>query len=96
MFPYFGGCKADPPGLLERFAAEQAKHKLFVRNEITEEPSRLHAREYAGWQRGICHYCVACMENDGQENRSSICRSPVARQVPSLGSVGVQSYTMDN
>jgi len=38
----FSGCKADPPGSIERFVVEQAKHKVFVRNKSHRTP-RLYA-----------------------------------------------------
>jgi len=92
FIPILVGCKADPPGSLERFAAEQAKHKLFVRNKSQKNPLAYTPENMQAGKEAFGHYCVACHGNDGQ-NTGVPFADRLSPQVPSLASVGVQSYT---
>ena len=86
------GCKANPPGSIERFVVEQAKHKVFVRNKSQKNPLAYTPENMQAGKEAFGHYCVACHGNDGQ-NTGVPFADRLSPQVPSLTSIGVQSYT---
>jgi mono/diheme cytochrome c family protein len=87
-----GGCKATPPGKLEKSIVVSAKHRIFVGNREQKNPLPANAATIADGKEAFSHYCVACHGMDGQ-NTGVPFLEHMSPPVPSLASVEVQQYT---
>jgi len=86
------GCKATPPGKMERAMITKAKHSLFVGCKRAQNPIALNPASVEDGKEAFTHYCVACHGLDGQ-NTGVPFADRMAPPVPSLASSEVQSYT---
>jgi mono/diheme cytochrome c family protein len=86
------GCKADPPGSLERSIVISAKHQIFIRNKEEKNPFPPTAMTISDGKEAFSHYCVACHGMDGQ-NTGVPFADHMSPPVPSLASHEVQLYT---
>jgi mono/diheme cytochrome c family protein len=86
------GCKATPPGKLERTVMTRAKHGLFVGSEGASNPLASSDKTAAEGKQAFTHYCVACHGMDGQ-NTGVPFADHLTPPVPSLASADVQSYS---
>jgi mono/diheme cytochrome c family protein len=87
-----GGCKATPPGKLEKSIVVSAKHRIFVGNREQKNPLPANAATIADGKEAFSHYCVACHGMDGQ-NTGVPFLEHMSPPVPSLASAEVQQYT---
>ncbi|MEO8727535.1 MAG: cytochrome c [Acidobacteriaceae bacterium] len=85
------GCAAKPPGRAETALATSLKHHL-VGNKKQRSPLQPTAENIAAGREAFSHYCVACHGLDGQNTGVPFANN-MSPPVPSLASVGVQSYT---
>jgi mono/diheme cytochrome c family protein len=86
------GCKASPPGQVERGVAGWTKHTLTVRNKWERNPLPATTENIATGKEAFSHYCVACHGMDGQNTGVPFADS-MSPPVPSLNSAEIQSYT---
>jgi mono/diheme cytochrome c family protein len=86
------GCKATPPGKMERGIMTWAKHSIFIRNQSERNPLQPTEANIAAGKEAFTHYCVACHGMDGQ-NTGVPFADTMSPPVPSLSSSEVQSYT---
>jgi mono/diheme cytochrome c family protein len=86
------GCKADPPGKLEKRIVTSAKHRIFIGNRRQQNPLSATPATSAAGQEAFSHYCVACHGMDGR-NTGVPFVDRMSPPVPSLASTDVQGYT---
>jgi mono/diheme cytochrome c family protein len=86
------GCKATPPGKLERATASFAKHHIFIGNKKQRNPLPMSPDTLADGKEAFEHYCVACHGMDGQ-NTGVPFAGRLSPPIPSLASPDVQRYT---
>lgn len=86
------GCKADPPGKLDKAIVTSAKHRFFVGNRGQKNPLPTTSETIADGKEAFSHYCVACHGKDGQ-NTGVPFVNHMSPPVPSLASKEVQQYT---
>src|SRR5271170_321466 len=86
------GCKATPPGKMERGVMTWTKHSVFIRNKSERNPLPPTEENIASGKEAFTHYCVACHGMDGQ-NTGVPFADKVSPPVPLLSSTEVQSYT---
>lgn len=86
------GCKASPPGKVERSVMKWTKHTVTVRNKSERNPLSLTENNLAAGKEAFSHYCVACHGMDGQ-NTGVPFADAMSPPVPLLSSPEVQSYT---
>jgi mono/diheme cytochrome c family protein len=86
------GCKATPPGKMERSVAAAAKHHIFVGNRGQKNPLAATAENVADGKEAFSHYCVACHGMDGQSTGVPFV-DRISPPIPSLASKDVQQYT---
>jgi mono/diheme cytochrome c family protein len=85
------GCKATPPGRLERAVVTRVKH-LAVRGRGDTSPLPPTAENVARGRRDFSHYCTACHGLDGQGTGVPFAEA-MSPPVPPLGAPEVQAYT---
>lgn len=86
------GCKATPPGKVEKAVMTKAKHYVVVGNKGEHNPITFGEKSVADGKEAFTHYCVACHGLDGQ-NTGVPFADRMDPPVPSLASADVQSYT---
>lgn len=86
------GCRASPPGTVERGVMRWTKHTVTVRNKSERNPLQTTEENIASGKEAFSHYCVACHGMDGQ-NTGVPFADAMSPPVPSLKSPEVQSYT---
>lgn len=86
------GCKATPPGRLERALAAQVKRRLTVGGKGARNPLDATEENVRRGQRAFASYCVACHGLDGQ-NTGVPFADAMAPPVPLLSSPEVQRYS---
>ncbi|HXC94880.1 MAG TPA: c-type cytochrome [Edaphobacter sp.] len=86
------GCKANPPGKVERSVMRWTKHTLTVRNKSEHNPLPASQENIAAGKEAFSHYCVACHGMDGQNTGVPFADS-MSPPVPSLKSSEIQSYS---
>jgi mono/diheme cytochrome c family protein len=86
------GCKASPPGKVERGVVGWTKRTLTVRNKWERNPLPTTTENIATGKEAFSHYCVACHGMDGQNTGVPFADS-MSPPVPSLNSAEIQSYT---
>jgi mono/diheme cytochrome c family protein len=86
------GCKATPPGKVERGVMTWTKHSVFIRNKSERNPLPPTEENIASGKEAFTHYCVACHGMDGQ-NTGVPFADRLSPPVPLLSSTEVQSYT---
>jgi mono/diheme cytochrome c family protein len=86
------GCKANPPGKVERGVMRWTKHTLTVRNKSEHNPLPATQENIAAGKEAFSHYCVACHGMDGQNTGVPFADS-ISPPVPSLKSPEIQSYS---
>ena len=86
------GCKASPPGKVERAVTTRAKHKLFVKGASAKNPLAPNEENIKDGQQTFAQYCVACHGLDGQ-NTGVPFADRMSPPVPSLASKNIQSYS---
>ncbi len=86
------GCKATPPGRLERALAAQVKRRLTVGGRADRNPLAADEETIRRGRRAFASYCVVCHGLDGQ-NTGVPFANAMSPPVPSLGSLEVQAYT---
>jgi mono/diheme cytochrome c family protein len=86
------GCKADPPGKLERKFVTAAEHDIFIRNKGQKNPLPDTPATRSDGKQAFSHYCVACHGNDGQ-NTGVPFVDHISPPIPSLASFDVQRFT---
>jgi mono/diheme cytochrome c family protein len=86
------GCKATPPGKIERDVMIWTKHSVFIRNKSERNPLQPTEANIASGKEAFTHYCVACHGMDGQ-NTGVPFADTLSPPVPLLNSSEVQSYT---
>jgi mono/diheme cytochrome c family protein len=86
------GCKASPPGKVERGIMRWTKHTVTVRNKSEQNPLPLTGENLAAGKEAFSHYCVACHGMDGH-NTGVPFADTMSPPVPLLNSPEVQSYT---
>jgi mono/diheme cytochrome c family protein len=86
------GCKADPPGKLERNVVIAAKHRVFIGDRAEKNPLAATPATIADGKEAFSHYCVACHGMDGQ-NTGVPFVDHMSPPIPSLASDEVQHYT---
>jgi mono/diheme cytochrome c family protein len=86
------GCKADPPGTLERHVITLAKHHVFVGNRDQKNPLPATPATIGEGKEAFTHYCVACHGMDGQ-NTGVPFANHMSPPIPLLNSGEVQQYT---
>src|ERR1700734_2096233 len=86
------GCKADPPGKLEKETVIFAKHHVFIGNKNQKNPLPDNAATWNDGKEAFSHYCVACHGMDGQ-NTGVPFVDHISPPIPLLSSKEVQSYT---
>lgn len=89
---YLGGCKAGAPSTLEFKVMTAAKHRIFVRGRLQQNPLPGNAATFADGKEAFSHYCIACHGLDGQ-NTGVPFASRMSPPVPLLSSKDVQAYT---
>jgi mono/diheme cytochrome c family protein len=86
------GCRASPPGKVERNVMRWTKHTITVRNKSERNPLASTEENIAAGKEAFSHYCVACHGMDGQNTGVPFADS-MSPPVPSLNSPEIQSYT---
>ena len=86
------GCKATPPGKMERDVMTWTKHSVFIRNKSERNPLQPTEANIASGKEAFTHYCVACHGMDGQ-NTGVPFADTMSPPVPLLSSPEVQSYS---
>jgi mono/diheme cytochrome c family protein len=86
------GCKATPPGKMERSVVVAAKHRLFIGNRGQKNPQAATAKNIADGKEAFSHYCVVCHGMDGQSTGVPFI-DRISPPIPSLASGEVQQYT---
>ena len=86
------GCKASPPGKLERAVAGQVKLRLTVGGKKTPNPLPATAESIREGRAAFSHYCIVCHGLDGQNTGVPFAEA-MSPPVPSLSSPDVQRYT---
>src|SRR5580698_4382689 len=86
------GCKATPPGKMERGVMTWTKHSVFIRNKSEHNPLQPTEANIASGKEAFTHYCVACHGMDGQ-NTGVPFADTMSPPIPSLASDDVQRYT---
>lgn len=86
------GCKAGPPGGVERGVMRWTKHTLTVRGKSERNPLPPTPDNITAGKEAFSHYCIACHGSDGQ-NTGVPFATTMSPPVPSLNSPEVQSYS---
>jgi len=86
------GCKANPPGKVDKTIMSTVKRKVFVHNKSEKNPLKDSVETIAEGKEAFSHYCVACHGLDGQ-NTGVPFADRMAPPVPSLAGKDVQEYT---
>jgi mono/diheme cytochrome c family protein len=86
------GCKATPPGQMERGVMTWTKHSVFIRNRSERNPLPPTEANITLGKEAFTHYCVACHGMDGQNTGVPFAEA-MSPPVPLLSSPEVQSYT---
>lgn len=86
------GCKATPPGPLERAVASQVKRRLTVRGRSDRNPLEPSPENLRRGQRAFGNYCTVCHGLDGRATGVPFAEA-MAPPIPSLGSPEVQAYS---
>ena len=86
------GMQATPPSGVERRVMWETKHHMLVGNKTEKNPLTANSETIADGKEAFSHFCVACHGLDGQNTGVPFARK-MSPPVPSLASVGVQSYT---
>jgi mono/diheme cytochrome c family protein len=86
------GCRATPPGKIEKSIVVSAKHRIFVGNRGQKNPLAATSATISDGKEAFSHYCVACHGMDGQ-NTGVPFLEHMSPPVPSLASAEVQQYT---
>jgi mono/diheme cytochrome c family protein len=86
------GCKATPPGKLEKSVVVAVKHRILIGNRGQKNPLTPTPETIADGKEAFSHYCVACHGMDGQ-NTGVPFLDRMSPPVPSLASKEVQQYT---
>jgi mono/diheme cytochrome c family protein len=86
------GCKANPPGKMEKSVVTFAKHRIFIGNKGQKSPLSANPKTIADGKDAFSHYCIACHGMDGQ-NTGVPFLDHMSPPVPSLASPEVQQYT---
>jgi cytochrome c len=86
------GCKARPPGALERSVARRIKQKITVGGRKDQNPLPLTREIVEEGRKNFSHYCMVCHGLDGQ-NTGVPFAEKMAPPVPLLSSRDVQGYT---
>lgn len=86
------GCKAAPPGHLERTAASLVKRHVTVGGASDRNPLAATDDDVRRGQRAFSSYCAACHGLDGQ-NTGVPFADAMSPPVPNLTSRHVQQYT---
>jgi cytochrome c len=92
LFTVVVGCKATPPGKMERDVMTWTKHSVFIRNKSEHNPLQPTEANIASGKEAFTHYCIACHGMDGQ-NTGVPFADTMSPPVPLLSSPEVQSYT---
>jgi mono/diheme cytochrome c family protein len=87
-----GGCKANPPNVLESRVITAAKQHIFVHGKSQKNPLPDNAATLADGKEAFSHYCVACHGLDGQ-NTGVPFAARMSPPVPPLSGKDIQSYT---
>jgi mono/diheme cytochrome c family protein len=86
------GCKASPPGKLEKKIITSAEHRFFIGNKKQKNPLPDTPQTWADGKEAFSHYCVACHGMDGQ-NTGVPFADRTSPPIPSLASRDVQRFT---
>ena len=86
------GCKATPPGRLERTVAAQVKRHVTVGGKSDRNPLEATEENVRRGQKAFSAYCIACHGLDGQ-NTGVPFADAMSPPVPLLSSPEVQQYT---
>jgi len=86
------GCKATPPGKLEKSVVVAAKHRVFIGNRRQKNPLSATPETIADGKEAFSHYCIACHGMDGQ-NTGVPFADRMSPPIASLASEDVQRYT---
>jgi mono/diheme cytochrome c family protein len=86
------GCKANPPGKMEKSVVTFVKHRIFIGNKGQKSPLSANPKTIADGKDAFSHYCIACHGMDGQ-NTGVPFLDHMSPPVPSLASPEVQQYT---
>src|SRR5271166_4153686 len=89
---FLSGCKATPPGAIERYALARAKRWLLVPNKHEKNPVAETSANVEFGRASYSRYCNAChgLDGAGMGVAFSTRMSPPA---PSLASSQVQAYS---
>jgi cytochrome c553 len=86
------GCKASPPGKLEKKIITSAERHFFIGNKKQNNPLPYTPQTWADGKEAFSHYCVACHGMDGQ-NTGVPFADHTSPPIPSLASRDVQRFT---
>ncbi len=86
------GCKATPPGRLERAVAAVVKRRVTVGGRSDRSPIAATDDDVRRGQRAFSYYCAACHGLDGQ-NTGVPFAAAMSPPVPPLTAPDVQQYT---
>jgi mono/diheme cytochrome c family protein len=92
FFAVITGCKANPPGKVERSVMRWTKHTVTVGNKSERNPLSPTKENLSAGKEAFSHYCIACHGMDGQ-NTGVPFADTMSPPVPLLSSSEVQSYT---
>jgi len=86
------GCKANPPGKLERAVADAVKRRVTVGGRSDRNPEAATAENVRHGREAFAAYCVACHGLDGQNTGVPFAEA-MSPPVPRLTAPEVQRYT---
>jgi mono/diheme cytochrome c family protein len=86
------GCKATPPGRLERALASQVKRRITVGGRADRNPLLPTEENLRRGQRAFASYCTVCHGLDGRATGVPFAEA-MSPPIPSLGSPEVQAYS---
>jgi cytochrome c553 len=86
------GCRASPPGQLERGTAIFVQHHLMLGDRNLRNPLQPTCENIAQGVEAFGHYCVVCHGNDGQDTGVPFADA-VSPAPPQLTSSNVLSYS---
>jgi mono/diheme cytochrome c family protein len=89
---FLAGCKATPPGRLERAVATAVKRHVTVGGSSDRNPLAATEDDIRRGRRAFSSYCVACHGLDGQ-NTGVPFADAMSPPVPRLTAPEVQQYT---
>jgi len=92
LMALLSGCKAKPPGALERRLASQVKLRITVGGRGTPNPLPATDGNIRQGRENFSHYCMVCHGLDGQ-NTGVPFADRMSPPVPELSSPEVQAYT---